>query len=310
MSRLCLRSREFARVVAWLGVLAACDPHPRVREPVRPDHPMSLAEARDYMIALVNHDRAQAGLAPVERDEVAERAAQVHAEDMARVGYTAHWGSDGSVPEERYTVVGGRDFVQENAACFADGVARKLDKVPTFTAAGLAEIERRFMDEIPPADGHRRNILKDSHTALGIGIAQPAGLPSPCLAQEFVDQRGEYDDLPLQARVGKVVTIAGEVSEPVEFGGVGLARIEPRRPMSASALNGTSTYPIPAPYALYFPKGFKTPKPVALDGKRFSIDLPLSERGRKGRYQVSIWGRYPNAGTQLVMVSLRTIEVR
>ena len=271
---------------------------------------MNLEEAREYVIALVNHDRAEAGLSPVERDEVAERAAQVHVDDMARVSYTAHWGSDGSVPEERYTLVGGRDFVQENAACFADGVRRKLVSSPTFTASALEAIERRFMDEVPPADGHKRNILKETHTALGIGLAQPEGIPDPCMAQEFVDQRGEYHDLPSQARVGALVTIAGEVKAPVEFGGVGLGRIDPRRPMTAAELNSTSTYPVPPPYALYFPKGFKTPKPVDLDGKRFSIELPLSEHGRKGRYQVSIWGRYPNAGNQLVMVSLRTIEVR
>lgn len=271
---------------------------------------MGLEEAREYVLALVNHDRAEAGLPAVERDKVAERAAQVHVDDMASVGYTAHWGSDGSVPEERYTLVGGHDFVQENAACFADGVPRKLAKSPTFSAADLETIEHRFMDEVPPADGHRKNILKDTHTAVGIGLAQPEGIPEPCMAQEFVDQRGEYDSLPSQARVGAVIKIAGEVEEPVGFGGVGLARIEPRRPMSAAELNQTSTYPVPTPYALYFPKGFKTPKPVTLDGKRFSIELPLSEQGRKGRYLVSVWGRYPDAGNQLVMVSLRTIDVR
>lgn len=294
---------------AQLGWLTACGP--RGSAPiVRPDHPLKLEEAREYVIALVNRDRAEAGLPPVERDEIAERAAQAHVDDMAAVGYTAHWGSDGSVPEERYTLVGGRDFVQENAACFADGEKRKLAQSPTFSAADLETIERRFMDEVPPADGHRKNILKDTHTALGVGLAQPEGIPQPCMTQEFVDQRGTYEALPEKAHIGGVVRISGEVHDPVEFGGVGLARIEPRRRLSAEELNHTSTYPVPQPYALYFPKGFKTPKPVALDGKRFSIELSLSDHGRPGRYQVSIWGRYPGAGNQLVMVSLRTIEVR
>jgi len=300
--------RKFCPLTPFVW-LVACGP--RGAAPVvRPDHPLKLEEAREYVIALVNQDRAQHGLPRVERDEIAERAAQVHVDDMAAVGYTAHWGSDGSVPEERYTLVGGRDFVQENAACFADGEKRKLAQSPTFTAADLEDIQRRFMDEVPPADGHRKNILKDTHTGLGIGLAQPEGIPQPCMTQEFVDRRGTYDDLPEKARVGASVQIAGELEEPVEFGGVGLARIEPRKPMSADQLNHTSTYPVPQPYALYFPKGFKTPKPVALDGKRFSIELALSDRGRPGRYQVSIWGRYPGSGNQLVMVSLRTIEVR
>lgn len=305
-----MHSLSIPSSLALLVVLTACGPRGSGAAVSRPTEPLELEAAREYVLALVNRDRADAGLAPVERDETAERAAQVHVDDMASVGYTAHWGSDGSVPEERYTRVGGRDFVQENAACFGDGVPRRLAKRPKFTAADLETIERAFIDEVPPADGHRRNILKDTHTGLGVGLAQPEGIPQPCMVQEFTDQRGDYDSLPEQARVGATVRIAGEVADPVEFGGVGLARIEPRRPMSASELNRTSTYPVPKPYALYFPKGFKTPKPVALDGKSFSIELPLSDRGRPGRYQVSIWGRYPGAGNQLVMISLRTIEVR
>src|SRR5262245_32763408 len=89
------------------GSMVGCAP-PAGAPVVRPTHPLGLEEAREYVLSLVNHDRAQAGLKPVERNETAERAAQVHVDDMASVGYTAHWGSDGSVPEERYTLVGGK----------------------------------------------------------------------------------------------------------------------------------------------------------------------------------------------------------
>lgn len=273
----------------------------------RPSGPLSLDEARDYVLALVNRDRRDHGLKEVDRDKVAERAGQEHADDMARFGYTAHWGTDGSVPEERYTLAGGEDFVQENAACFGDSQKRELVSNPTFMAEHLEKIEAAFMAERPPADGHRRNILKETHTHLGIGLAQPGGIPEPCLAEEFVDERGDYGSLPKSARPGSSLKIEGEVKEPIEFGGVGLSRIEPRRKRSAVELNGTSTYPIPEPYILYFPKGFKTPKEVKLEGREFSIEVPLN--GGRGRYGVSIWGKYPGSGNQLVMVSLRTIDV-
>src|SRR4051812_3882805 len=48
--------------------------------------PMNLEQARRYVLALVNRDRAEHGLAPVVMDEAATRAGQRHAEDMARVG--------------------------------------------------------------------------------------------------------------------------------------------------------------------------------------------------------------------------------
>ncbi|HEX3344297.1 MAG TPA: CAP domain-containing protein, partial [Polyangiaceae bacterium] len=89
---------------------------------------LTLDEARRYMVQLVNRDRATAGLAPVELDEgPPTRGGQAHAEDMATHGYLGHWGTDGSVPEQRYTEAGGADMVLENASCFTDEQPRALD---------------------------------------------------------------------------------------------------------------------------------------------------------------------------------------
>lgn len=261
------------------------------------------------MLQLVNRDRAEAGLEPVGRDETAERAGQRHVDDMVKNGFTAHWGSDGSVPEQRYTESGGVHFAQENAACFFDGQIRELDPSPTFTADQLEQIESAFIHEQPPNDGHRKNILKKWHNKLGVGLGKPVGVDQPCMAQEFVDEYGEYDGLPERAKLGQKITIAGEVKAPAEFGGVGLGRIDSAAPLSAAHLNGTSSYAVPNPKDLYFPAGFQTPKPVKLDGKRFSIDLDLKQAGGAGRYEVSVWGRYPG-DKPFVMISLRTIDVR
>jgi uncharacterized protein YkwD len=300
------RGRWLAPCVALL--VAGCSPPAAV--PQRPAGPMDRETARQYVLALVNADRSAHGLPVLKRDAVAERAAQRHADDMAQRGFTAHWGSDGSVPEERYTQAGGEHFVQENAACFFDAEQRPLDPAARFEAAQLEQIEAAFMGEVPPHDGHRKNILKATHTGLGIGLAQPRGLAQPCMTQEFVDVRGEYAPLPARAARGQSVHVAGELAEPLQFGGIGLSRIEPRTRLSPRHLNGTSSYPIPAPYQTYFPQGFQTPKPVQLVGRKFSIDVPLSDEKRPGRYGVSVWGVYPNTGDQLVMVSLRIVEVR
>lgn len=297
-------------LVAALSIGAGCGKStvtPSFSE--RPKGPLSLDDARRYMLDLVNRDRAEAGLSPVEMDEVATKAAQRHAEDMAAHGFTAHWGSDGSIPEQRYTEAGGVHMVQENAACFFDGVPRQLDPNAMFDVAELEKLQRSFMNEVPPNDGHKLNILKPVHNRLGVGLAQPLNVNQPCLAQEFVDQYGEYGALPSEARRGQTVKVSGEVFEPVEFGGVGLARVEPAKPLGAEHLNSTSVYRIPEPKILYFPKGFKTPKPVKVDGRSFEIEIPLDIDAKPGRYEVSIWGKYPGADA-LVMVSLRTIDVR
>jgi uncharacterized protein YkwD len=291
------------------GACASAEHAPLAAVPViAPKGSLNVEQARRYVLALVNRDRAENGLPAVVLDDTASRAGQRHAEDMARSGYTAHWGTDGSVPEERYSDAGGTDFVQENAGCLADGEQRALEAPPRFDAGSLERVERAFMDEKPPRDGHRKNILKPGHRALGVGMAKPKDVALACLSQEFVDDYGDYGALPKSANAGSTLHIEGDVKGPVVFGGVGIARIDAAKPLSAAHLNTTYTYAVPSPEDLYFPKGFVSKKPVEVSGKHFRIDVPLGKAGQAGRYEVSIWGKFPGAGEQLDMISLRVIH--
>jgi uncharacterized protein YkwD len=296
--------------------VAASDPSPvgdRVRrlEPGSPPS-MTVVAARRYMVELINRDRASAGLRPVALDDgPATRAGQAHAEDMARHGYLGHWGTDGSVPEQRFTDAGGADMVLENASCFTDEKTRTLDRSPGIDPKNIELAEDMFFHEQPPHDGHRRNILKPWHKRVGIGVAQPVAtpdeIPAPCFAQEFVDVSGAYDALPHKLRVGDVLHVAGEISAPAVFAGVGLARVDGPKPLPVGELNRRRTYPVPAPYQMYWPPGYQTPIPVIVKGGRFGIDVPINDKGKAGMYEVSVWAAVPGAD-DLVMVSLRTLQ--
>ena len=233
---------KVARLCA-LGALLGCSPPAPNGSPppvvARPSGPAAMDESTGYVLTLINRDRKAAGLEPVTLDPVASVGAERHARDMARHGFTAHWGSDGSVPEQRYTEAGGTDKAQENVACLFDGVPRDLDPAPRFDPALLERLEQMFMDEVPPNDGHRRNILKPSHQRVGIGLAQPSAVNQPCLAQEFVDDWGDYSELPREAPRKVTLHVAGSLRGGVQFGAVGLGRIEPAAPLSAKHLNST-----------------------------------------------------------------------
>jgi len=103
--------------------------------------------------------------------------------------------------------------------------------------------------------------------------------------------------------------VAGNITPPAVFAGIGLARIDAPRAKSAAQLNQTHSYPVPAPYVTYFPEGFVTPIPVKVNGKHFAIDVPLNDQRRPGIYEVSVWVRVPDT-SNLIMVSLRTISVK
>ena len=266
------------------------------------------------MLALINRDRASMGLAAVKFDEGAPtRAGQRHAEDMAHRGYLGHYGTDGSVPEQRMTEAGGADMVLENSSCYVDEKSRVLDPAPTIDPHDIERAEAMFFDEQPPHDGHRKNILGPWHTHVGIGIAQPVSrpteIPVPCIAQEFVDAYGSYDSIPRTASVGSSVRVEGTVASPARFAAVGVARAKTPAPLPVAEANRRRMYPVPTPAHVYWPPGAVTAIVVRVTGNRFAIRVPLGEGRQSGLYEVSVWGYMPGEKDP-VMVGLRTVIVR
>ena len=265
------------------------------------------------MLALINRDRATQGLAPVELDEGPPTAAgQAHAEDMVRLGYLGHWGSDGSVPEQRHTEAGGADMVLENALCFTDEQKRRVDPKPMIDPKQVERAESLFFNEVPPHDGHRKNILRPAHTKVGIGVAQSTEtakeLAVPCFAQEFTDTYGTYEPIPRRAKVGTKVHVEATLAPNVRPTGVGVARLVSPKPLPPKELNKRRSYPVPKPYQMYWGPGFVSPIPVKINGQTMSIDVPLSEKGQPGLYEISVWGKIGTTEEQ-AMVGLRTIVV-
>lgn len=265
------------------------------------------------MLALINRDRASQGLGPVALDEGAPTAAgQRHAEDMMRLGFLGHWGSDGSVPEQRHTEAGGADMVLENALCVTDEAKRAVDPEPLIDPAQIERAQAMFFDEVPPNDGHRRNILKPGHTRVGIGVAQSTGtakeLAVPCFTQEFVDGYGRFAPLPAKAKVGATVHVEGTLSNGARPTGVGVARVAAPTPIPVRELNRRRSYPVPKPFQMYWGPGFVTPIVAKISGSSIAIDVPLSDKGRPGLYEISVWAKL-GASEEQTMVSLRTILV-
>jgi uncharacterized protein YkwD len=274
---------------------------------------LTIHEARCLMVSLVNRDRATMKLPPVDLDEgPPTTAGQAHAEDMAVHGYLGHWGTDGSVPELRYNHAGGGDMVLENASCFTDEAPRAIDPAPWIAAAQVVTTESMFFNETPPNDGHRKNILKPLHKRVGIGVGQPLPrqneIAVPCFSQEFIDPYGSYAPIPATLHVGQMLHVEGAMAAPATAAGVGLARVPLPVPLAVSDLNRRRSYPVPQPYQMYWPQGYVTPIPLRVNGGAFAIDIPVSDRGQAGLYELSIWAKVPGE-QDFVIVGLRTIRV-
>ena len=133
----------------------------------------------------------------------------------------------------------------------------------------------------------------------------------PCFAQEFVDPYGTYAAIPPQMHVGDTLQVDGQRSRsPATFAGVGLARVDAPEPIARGrAQSRAGRTRCPRRIQMYWPPGFQTPIPVQVNGNHFTVSLPLSDGGRAGMYELSVWATVP--GTKdLTMVSLRTIQTR
>lgn len=277
---------------------------------------MNLDEARKYMLLLINKDRAEHDLKPVALDETANIAAQVHAEEMAQNVYLSHVNLAGEKPDVRYTKAGGVDSASENTylwwSSYSSTPPTSLPlQVPeqTFARSDIEAIEASYMNEVPPLDGHRRQILNPHHTHVGIGLGRATDGKSIALAntQEFVQRYFALDPIPQTASAGDKITISGvaPLSRPIHAIAIGVEELPaPKTREQVSALGG---YRRPEPSAwLFAGRDFKVEK----DG-RFEKTVEIAKAS--GAYYFMIWLRddLKKTGTDgLFIASCRVVLVR
>jgi uncharacterized protein YkwD len=273
--------------LAAVPARAATD-DPPIATPERP-----YPEAEQRLLEMINQARIEAGLAPVAWDPVAADASLAHAREMAEAGYLSHWNLAGRLPHERYARLGGRAYVAENVGCW--GGARSEAQV-----AELAErMQRMMLDEQPPADGHRRNILDPDRTAVGIGVAFANG--SMCMTNEFLNQYLTLDGLPDEGVVGETFELSGAVAPGFALVAIGLGYLPPATPMTVADLRGTYGYTTIAPTYRWLTV---TTDP---DG-RFHATGSFDHPAGAGRYQV--FALVTDADGRRVLAANPTVDAR
>lgn len=281
---------------------------------------LTLDQARAYMVELINQDRATKDLVPVALDSGATDAAQKHAEDMAAHRYMSHYNLEGKSPNQRYTEAGGTGYSRENvylsstryvgSPVDADGATASLAANPRFSRTEIDEIESSYVNETPPTDGHRRNVLAPEHTGVGIGLARSASQGGRALAnaQEFVDHYADVAPLPVSCAPGTDVTIAGKAVNGAKFRSISIGRAPVPSPLTREQATAIHSYSVPAAEATYWPAPYRSARQVRMspDGT-FSLTLRLGAERGPGLYYLAVW--VEDHGRDL-LASLRTVVVR
>jgi uncharacterized protein YkwD len=127
-------------------------------------HAGSVTSAERLIRQCANHERLDAGLAPLAPAPALNVAARAFAQDMARRRFFDHTDPDGDGPQERVDLVEPGWLIGENIA------------------AGYGSVRsacRGWMN----SPGHRENILDPAYTVIGVGYARGSG--GPYYVQDF-----------------------------------------------------------------------------------------------------------------------------
>lgn len=113
------------------------------------------------VVDLINDERIQANLDPLQIDRQLSEAAQIHSESMADDDFFSHYGVDGASPFDRIEDAGYRYSIA------AENIAAGYQTPEAVVEAWMG------------SSGHRANILNSDLTEIGVGyeyLANDTGL--------------------------------------------------------------------------------------------------------------------------------------
>jgi len=238
------------------------------------------------LLAQINRDRADAGLAPLGYEPRGALVGDLFCLDMAMSRGVGHFDTEGRPPYLRWALAGGVDYHAQNTVAISDSSGHLGESAEEL----LLRAHRSMMAERPPRDGHRRLILDETMTHVGIGLARVGGQFR--MSQEFARRLMEWVDLPPRPLApGSLATLAGRPSAGWRIAEVEI-RWEPFVPADrGSGRDGLSYgYPEPIrrlkgspPAGMADPSGAAPDFEVEPDG-RFAVSFPLD--AGPGRYFV------------------------
>jgi uncharacterized protein YkwD len=166
-------SEQFSRVFGdavqeTIGLLTVRpESNERVTLPFRVENPTIDPTAEARMLELVNRERTERGLKPLQMDETLREVARQNSRDMFQRGYFAHENPDGLSPFDR----------------LRQGGARFRAAGENIALAPTLEVAHNGLMNSP---GHRENILNPAFGRIGIGV-EDGGLHGKMFTQNFTD---------------------------------------------------------------------------------------------------------------------------
>lgn len=256
------------------------------------DGDVVLKKLRDAMVERINVDRARHGLQPVKEDVIATKIGQINSDEQQEYHFLGHQSRDGTNPYFRYSQVGGNDYHAQNTAGRWGYRLNSADYKQVLE--WILDSHYRMYSEVPPEDGHRRNILDPYRNYVGIGISYSG---KDCyLTQEFLNRYIQFQgNIPKKVKKGQEFVVKGKPDKGYKVAGATIFYEPFPRPLTPKEIDEIPNYGLPATRLdLYkkLPAGYKysngsTGDIQLADSGEFAI--PLKHYKDKGIYTLLIW---------------------
>lgn len=168
---------------------------------------LTRSELERYALELVNEDRHQLGLHPLEWDDTAAHVAREQVEDLARRNTVSHLNSKGLNPDQRYTTAGGNDALLENLAAIPSDLAPKDNRA--LVARAIFIMKGRQDD--------RDALLSPDATHFGFSIGRTHNKQYVVACAEVITKHAIMHPIPHEIKVGEKIEVKGVILQPYRF---------------------------------------------------------------------------------------------
>lgn len=261
MQRLCGVRHSFARLIAWISVILTLLMSFSSCERPAADTPGIALR----IVELTNRERANQGLPPLAIDPGLDKLALTHSRNMALQGFYAHKDKQGREVADRQKDI----YPLLIHLGIGENIHTKGARYQTPTA-------EEFVQDWMESPGHRKNILNESYTHIGVGVfeGRDAFFATQVFATEMLRLRALPDSI---ARVGSRVRVEFEYvsNQPRDLFKSGMRVPNPNEEIEVGGG--------------YFYKGFKPIEPRWSGGRRGTVVLELEHGAGKYSWDAG-WG--------------------
>jgi hypothetical protein len=256
---------------------------------------------RAAVVAQINAARNDLGLAALRYDPLLERVGDAHCAILIEEGGDGHFSRSGVPPYLRWLLAGGNGFHVENVGSYSTtGTV-----VEPALGGILARSVSSMLEEVPPADGHRRALLDPWVTHIGVGLAWGDG--EVRMTHELATEVTEgWVPPPAVARPRTNVKLSGRLPRPWEAGALEMLWERLPHPLTDAELRTIRAYAYPPRRAMVYanPPSGEPAAPGMPTGREASTIAPPFAVDRRGNFSFG-WTTGPHEGVEIVLVWAR-----